>query len=121
MEVKTITFKRVLNIGNFENKHLELSAQIGDGEDDEEAISLLMEKVERKLREPREKEIVNQIQTLESRANSLRERISYYEERLGELKSKHEESQQQPQEPDPDDIPFEGGEAPKTDNTLSNF
>ncbi|MDZ8023569.1 MAG: hypothetical protein RMX97_02570 [Nostoc sp. DedQUE11] len=119
MEIKTITFKRVLNIGNFENKHLELSAQLGDGENDEEAISLLMEKVERKLREPREKEIVNQIQTLEQRANSLRERISYYEERLGELKSKEELTQAQ--EPDPDDIPFDAGEAPKTDDTLGSF
>lgn len=121
MEIKTITFKRVLNIGNFENKHLELSAQLGDGENDEEAISLLMEKVERKLREPREKEIVTQIQTLETRASSLKERISYYEERLGELKSKEEQLAQQNQEkeseePNPDDIPFDkGASSPNTD------
>ncbi|MFN6499801.1 MAG: hypothetical protein RMX65_022800 [Nostoc sp. DedQUE01] len=120
MEIKTITFKRVLNIGNFENKHLELSAQLGDGENDEEAISLLMEKVERKLREPREKEIVTQIQALESRANHLRERISYFEERLGEVKSKHEQLTQQEEkvteELNPDDIPFDkGASSPNTD------
>ncbi|MDZ8083420.1 MAG: hypothetical protein RMX35_30690 [Nostoc sp. DcaGUA01] len=120
MEIKTITFKRVLNIGNFENKHLELSAQLGDGENDEEAISLLMEKVERKLREPREKEIVTQIQALESRSNHLRERISYFEERLGEVKSKHEQLTQQEEkvteELNPDDIPFDkGASSPNTD------
>lgn len=120
MQVKTISYKRVLNLGNYENKHLELSSEVFEGEDDEEAISRLMEKVERKIREPREKEIVTQIQTLESRVNSLQEQISHLQERLNELKTK-EELTQQAQEPSPDDIPSEGGEAPKTDNELGNF
>ncbi len=130
MQVKTISYKRVLNLGNYENKHLELMAEVLDGEDDEAAISVIMEKVERKIREQKESAIVTQIQSLETRANSLKERISYYEERLGELKSEHEQLNQQEekvaeqsQEPNPDDIPFEGGEAPETmtKEELSNF
>ncbi|MEH2072320.1 MAG: hypothetical protein V7K47_29915 [Nostoc sp.] len=122
MQVKTISYKRVLNLGNYENKHLELFCEVLEGEDDEEAISRLMEKVERNVREPREREIVTQIKTLESTANNLREQISYLQEKLGELKSKEEELTQQSEEPDPDDIPFESGEAPQINNQeLSNF
>ncbi|MEH2068909.1 MAG: hypothetical protein V7K47_12235 [Nostoc sp.] len=122
MQVKTISYKRVLNLGSYENKHLELWAEVSEGEDDEEATSLLMEKVERKIRESQEKGIVTQIQTLETKASHLKEQISDYEQRLQELKSKEEESNQQAEEPDPDDIPFESGEAPQTNNQeLSNF
>ncbi|MEH2001086.1 MAG: hypothetical protein V7L00_20445 [Nostoc sp.] len=106
MQVKTISYKRVLNLGSYENKHLELFCEVMEGEDDEEAISRLMEKVERKIREARETEIVTLIKNLELRASHLREQISYLEEKLGELKSKEEQSTNV-QEPDPDDIPFD--------------
>ncbi|WP_138504043.1 hypothetical protein [Nostoc sp. PA-18-2419] len=123
MQVKTISYKRVLNLGSYENKHLEISCEVFEGEDDEETVSLLMEKVERKIRESQEKGIVTQIQTLEMRVSHLKERITYYEEREQKLKYKEEElNQQQAQEPDPDDIPFESGEATQTNNQeLSNF
>jgi vacuolar-type H+-ATPase subunit I/STV1 len=109
MQVKTISYKRVLNLGNYENKHLELFGEVLEGEDDEEAISRLMEKVERKIREPRETEIVAVIKNLEETASHLREQVFYLKEKLGELKSKEEQSTNV-QEPDPDDIPFEAGD-----------
>jgi predicted RNase H-like nuclease (RuvC/YqgF family) len=108
MQVKTISYKRVLNIGNYENKHLELFGEVLEGEDEEEAISRLMEMVERKVREPREREIVALIKKLEATASNLREQNSYLEQKLGELKSK-EEQLTNVQEPDPDDIPFDSG------------
>ncbi|MEH1829515.1 MAG: hypothetical protein V7L22_29965 [Nostoc sp.] len=118
MQVKTISYKRVINLGNYENKHLELFGEVLEGEEDEEAISRLMEKVERKIREPRETEIVALIKNLEGRANNLREQISYLEEKLGQLKSKEEQSTSL-QEPDPDDIPFDSGSS--NDDPTKNF
>ncbi|MEH1788497.1 MAG: hypothetical protein V7L23_23675 [Nostoc sp.] len=51
MKIKTISYKRVINLGNYENKHLELFAEVEEGEDVEAAISSLGELVERKARE----------------------------------------------------------------------
>lgn len=54
MTVKTITYKRILNLGNYESKHLEMSANIDDGESEEfinEECSRLMDLVESKIRE----------------------------------------------------------------------
>ncbi|QMS87327.1 DUF2031 domain-containing protein [Nostoc edaphicum CCNP1411] len=105
MEVKLIAYKRVLNLGNYENKHLELSAEVHEGDDFEAEISHLMEVVERKIREPKETDIVNRINSLETRSNNLRQEISYLQEKLGELKSKNDNLTEE--EPIPDDIPFD--------------
>jgi hypothetical protein len=46
MKIKTISYQRVVNLGNYESKRLELFAEVQEGEDEEVAISALMEKVE---------------------------------------------------------------------------
>ena len=49
MEVKTITFKRIRNLGNFESEHLEISAEVDKDEDVNAAIESLKAKVYRGL------------------------------------------------------------------------
>ncbi|BAY16901.1 hypothetical protein NIES21_27350 [Anabaenopsis circularis NIES-21] len=51
MEIKSITYERVLSLGNYENKKLSLFAEVEEGDDVEESISRVMETVERKIRE----------------------------------------------------------------------
>ncbi|MCC5627928.1 hypothetical protein [Nostoc sphaeroides] len=51
MAIKNITYQRVLNLGNYESKRLELSEEVFEGDDVEESISRVMEMVERKIRE----------------------------------------------------------------------
>lgn len=50
MEFKTITYKLIKNLGNYESATLELSAEIHPREDPAIVASVLMEKVERILR-----------------------------------------------------------------------
>ncbi|MCC5620957.1 hypothetical protein [Nostoc sp. CHAB 5715] len=50
MKVKTITYKRIFNLGNYESIHLEWTAEIND-EDPLIAASELMQFVETKVRE----------------------------------------------------------------------
>ena len=49
--IKTIAYKRILNIGNYESKHLEITYELGEGEEPGLQISTVMEIVERKIRE----------------------------------------------------------------------
>ncbi|MCC5623256.1 hypothetical protein [Nostoc sp. CHAB 5715] len=46
MVIKNITYQRVLNLGNYESKRLELSAKVLEGDDPNEETSRLMEMVE---------------------------------------------------------------------------
>lgn len=108
MQVKTISYKRVLNLGNYENKHLELFAEVLEGEDEEEAISRLAEMVERKIREQAGKEFNKEILKLEATRNNLFDEIAALKDelkRLGKIKD-----EPPIQEADPDDIPFKGGD-----------
>jgi small-conductance mechanosensitive channel len=41
MKVKTITYQRVKNLGNYESKRFEMTAEINDDEDVETAIATL--------------------------------------------------------------------------------
>ena len=102
MAIKNITYQRVLNLGNYESKRLELSAEVLEGEGEEEAISRLMEMVERKVRED---------------AHSLvEEEFRYLKRALRELKEEYEtvksslEALQPVEEPSLDDIPFDASQ-----------
>ncbi|MHC5849123.1 hypothetical protein [Nostoc sp.] len=102
MAIKNITYQRVINLGNYESKRLELTAEVLEGEGEEEAISRLMEMVERKVRED---------------AHSLvEEEFRYLKRALRELKEEYEtvksslEALQPGEEPSLDDIPFDASQ-----------
>ncbi|QSJ17710.1 hypothetical protein JYQ62_02185 [Nostoc sp. UHCC 0702] len=87
MKSKTITYKRILNIKNFNSKQLEEVAEVEDGEDPEVAISKLMERVERKLREELGKSICQEIERLQLVAQKYRKEVVELEESLRKLRS----------------------------------
>jgi hypothetical protein len=62
--IKTIAYKRILNIGNYESKHLEITYELGEGEEPGLQISTVMEMVERKIREDQAIPIVEEIAAL---------------------------------------------------------
>jgi hypothetical protein len=76
MKIKTITYQRVLNLGNYESKRLEMTAEIPEGDDVESATSSLMELVERKIREDSEQEIRRTIRELKNQLLKLNEEIA---------------------------------------------
>ena len=41
MKFKTITYKRIKNLGNYESEHLEATAEVAEDEDIDEAIEKL--------------------------------------------------------------------------------
>ncbi|WP_414546087.1 hypothetical protein [Nostoc sp. CCY0012] len=97
MTIKTITYQRVLNLGNYESKRLEMTAEISEGDDPEAAASHLIETVERKVREDVTQKIKEEIRQLKHELWELNTEISTKKS----LETK---------EPDPDDIPFDSGE-----------
>jgi hypothetical protein len=76
MRIKTITYRRVLNLGNYESKHLEMTAEIPEGDDVEAATSSLMELVERKIREDAETTIRQTIRELKKELLKIEEEIA---------------------------------------------
>ncbi len=105
MQVKTISYKRVLNLGNYENKHLELLAEVHEGDNVDAEISHLMETVERKIREQAD---------LEIEAKDLRREIRQLQKELEQLKAEKDKLTGVEIEPSIDDIPFKAGDTPKT-------
>lgn len=104
MKIKTISYKRVLNLGNYENKHLELFAEVEEGEDSEEAILHLADTVERTIRESVNKEYKRQMLQLEGQKERLAEEVAnlkYELKKLGKIKDEPPSAA--------DDIPFESG------------
>lgn len=73
MQIKTVTYQRVLNLGNYESKRLEMTAEISQSEDLEYETSFLMEMVERKLREDAHKSIEAEIRQLRNELRQLEE------------------------------------------------
>jgi predicted Zn-dependent peptidase len=69
--IKTIAYKRVLNIGNYESKHLEVTYELGEGEEPGFQISTVMEMVERKIREDQAIPIVEEIAALRHELRQL--------------------------------------------------
>ena len=103
MAIKNITYQRVINLGNYESKRLELFAEVLEGEDEEEAISRLMEMVERKVREDAATKIEQEIRQLKK---GLRELQTEYDM----LKNQKENLQPNAKpDPEPDNIPFDLG------------
>lgn len=51
MKFKTITYQRVKNLGNYESERLELSVELNEDDDVDDAIALLKFKVEKVLEE----------------------------------------------------------------------
>lgn len=99
MAIKNITYQRVINLGNYESKRLELSEEVFEGDDAEESISRVMEMVERKIRE--------------DTFTKLEEEIRQRRKELREIKKEYEtvksaiETVSTVEEPDPDNIPFD--------------
>lgn len=120
MEIKTISYQRVLNLGNFESKRLEMSAGLEPEDDIHIATRDLIELVEEKIHAHIESEILSRINKLETTANNLRQQISYLEEKLGKLKSEQDDlTVFTGEEPSSDGIPFRN--ADETINTPDYF
>ena len=70
--IKTIVCKRILNLGNYESKHLEITYELGEGEEPGLQISTVMEIVERKIREDQAIQIVEEIAALRHELRQLK-------------------------------------------------
>ena len=115
MAIKNITYQRVLNLGNYESKRLELSAEVLEGDDVEESISRVMEMVERKIREDASTKIEEEIRQLKKERRELQTEYDM-------LKNQKENLQPNTKpDPDPDDIPFEFGSSTADDDPNKNF
>ena len=99
MSFKNITYQRVLNLGNYESKRLELSEEVFEGDDVEESISRVMEMVERKIREDASTKIEQEIRQLQKELRELRKEYEAVKSSLLTLINT--------EEPNPDDIPFD--------------
>ncbi|MEH1851464.1 MAG: hypothetical protein V7L11_07205 [Nostoc sp.] len=110
MEVKTITCRRILNLGNYESRHLEITANINVLDNPDEKATELIELVERKLKERVD---------LEIEATDLKDEIKDLKNELRQLEK--QKAALTAEEPDPDDIPFKSGEAPSTSDFSDGF
>ena len=72
---RIVTYQRVLNLGNYESKRLEISECIDADEDIEIATSRLMELVERKIREDSQRKIEEEIRAAMARLTELKKQI----------------------------------------------
>ncbi|MEH2050909.1 hypothetical protein [Nostoc sp.] len=96
MKIKTISYHRVINLGNYESKRLELFAEVEEGEDPEAAISSLAELVERKARESFE--LIFDVRELKRERRELSKEVEQLKAEKDKLSGA---------EADPDDIPFD--------------
>ncbi|MBU7587258.1 MAG: hypothetical protein KAF91_31165 [Nostoc sp. TH1S01] len=85
MEIKTINYERVLNLGNYENKKLALFAEVHEGDDVEESISRVMETVERKIREEAHDKYNEQLRQLKQEINSLKQELADLQSQKAQL------------------------------------
>ncbi|MEH1788063.1 MAG: hypothetical protein V7L23_21375 [Nostoc sp.] len=110
MKIKTISCKRVLSLGNYESRHVEMFADISEGEDPDVEASKLIEFVERKVRERVD---------LEIEVTDLKEQIADLKNELARLEK--QKAILTEVEPDPDDIPFKSGEASNSSDFPGGF
>lgn len=87
MAIKNISYQRVLNLGDYNSKRLELFSEVLEGEDPEEAISGLMETVERKIREETYQKIESEISQLKKELHELKREYRTVELSLKTLQS----------------------------------
>ena len=76
MQIKTITYQRVLNLGNFESKRLEMTVELSEDDNLEVESSRLMELVERKVREEHTQAIELEISDLKAELRLLRKEVT---------------------------------------------
>ena len=89
--IKTIAYRRILNIGNYESKHLEITYELGEGEEPGLQISTVMEMVERKIREDQAIPIVEEIAALRHELRQLKtEYRELLEKMTGDVSSNEE-------------------------------
>lgn len=56
MKIKTIAYRELINIGNFENIAIEMTAEVEEGDDLDFVMAKLTNKVKRQLKEHRREE-----------------------------------------------------------------
>ncbi|BAY22354.1 hypothetical protein NIES2100_21170 [Calothrix sp. NIES-2100] len=111
MQIKTISCERVINLGNYESRRLQLGAEISPDEDVETAITSLMELVERKSRESFE--LMFDVRELKRERRQLTEEVAKLKTEKDKLTG---EEKPNSEEPDINDIPFDAGEASTTND-----
>ena len=104
MEIKTINYERVLNLGNYENKKLALFAELIEGDDVEESISRVMETVERKIREEAHQQAAEELRQLKQELRQLKLEHESYKSQT--IQSVVQPSVTEPQDLGPDNNPF---------------
>ncbi|MBH8576972.1 hypothetical protein I8752_29115 [Nostocaceae cyanobacterium CENA369] len=72
MQIKTINYERVLNLGNYENKKMALFAELTEGDDVEESISRVMETVERKIREEAHQQAAEELRQIKQKLSQVK-------------------------------------------------
>ena len=102
MQVKTVTYQRVLNLGEYNSKRLELYADVKEGEDSEAATRKLMLEVEEKIREDIEKSIVQKIENLRALERELRAEVTGLRTEIEQLRAEKAQLS-----PNPNSIKFE--------------
>ncbi len=86
MKIKTITYQRVLNLGNYESKRLDMTIEVDANlEFAEEECSILMESVERKIREESEALILNEIRDARKKLREVNKEIEAGKQLLAEI------------------------------------
>ncbi len=76
MKVKTITYQRVLNLGNYESKRLEMTIEVDAPQKIAEVeCSKLMESVEWKIREDASREVVEVFNAAKQELSDLYRKI----------------------------------------------
>ncbi|MFN6515687.1 MAG: hypothetical protein RMY29_014495 [Nostoc sp. CreGUA01] len=104
MQIKTISYQRVLNLGNYESKRLELYAEVLEGEDPDVATTKLIEKVESKIREEVESGIVERIEKLKTQEWELQAQVKELKTQFQELRRANAQLTQTQQTSNPTEI-----------------
>jgi uncharacterized sporulation protein YeaH/YhbH (DUF444 family) len=104
MEIKTISYERVLNLGNYENKKLALFAEVSEGDDVDESISRVMETVERKIREEAHAQAEADLRQLKQELRQLKQEYESYKSET--IQSVIQQPTTEPQDVGPANNPF---------------
>ncbi|HLO88728.1 MAG TPA: hypothetical protein VK203_27490 [Nostocaceae cyanobacterium] len=110
MKIKTISYRRHINLGNYENKAAEVVGELEDGDDPDAEFQRLGEFVERNLRLDQSEAIQSELIEARRQLRELKKQIKEAEKHLqqppaGEPTSSTTEATVE--EVDEDDIPFD--------------
>ncbi|MEH2377277.1 hypothetical protein [Nostoc sp.] len=112
MKVTTITYQRVLNLGDYNSARLEKTAQADEYEDQEVATQNLIESVERQIHEEQiYKQIDKEIRDRKKELTALKVEYAALSKQIELLKADQHPIQPNltEEEPDPDNIPIDAG------------